>query len=139
MIQAVNNLDDQFKLGPEITQRITKFFEQQNADKDLMNKEMSYLLKILPPTHKTNLAKFLYKDAISMTRILQDRDDNFYSKYLDQLNVQNFFKDELIAMKGRKEDCVYFIIGGLVRNVTTGRYFESGHMINYDCIYQNVN
>ena len=102
-----------------------------------MNEEMSQLLKILPPTLKTNLAKYLYRDAITMTRLLQDREDNFYSKYLDQLQVKNFFQDDIVASKNRKEENVYFIVGGVVENYDTGRFYESGHMINHDCIFQN--
>ena len=41
-------------------------------------------------------------------------------------------------MKGRYEDEVFFIVGGIVQNFDTKRYFESGHMINHDCIFENV-
>ena len=54
------------------------------------NDEMSYLLKVLPIHLKTDLAKFLFKDAIKIHRFLQDRDDNFYSKYLEELQPKKF-------------------------------------------------
>ena len=47
------------------------------------NEEISYLLKVLPSSLKTKLAKFMYFDVINVFRFLQNRDDDFYSKYLD--------------------------------------------------------
>ena len=77
---------------------------------------MSYLLKILPSTLKTQLAKFLYQDAIMMNRFLQDRDDNFYSKYLEELKTQRFMKNDVISKAGNKAEYVYFIMNGVIHN-----------------------
>ena len=49
------------------------------------NEEISYLLKVLPSSLKTKLAKFMYYDVINIHKFLQDRDDDFYSKYLEEL------------------------------------------------------
>jgi len=87
---------------------------------------MSYMLKILPSTLKTQLAKFLYQDAILVNRFLQDRDDNFYSKYLEELKSDRFNRGDTIAKTGNKADFVYFIMNGVVKNISTGRFFESG-------------
>lgn len=95
---------------------------------------MSYLLKILPSTLKTQLAKFLYQNAILVNKFLQDRDDNFYSKYLEEMQNQKFVKGDVIAKIGNKPEWVYLIMNGVVHNTTTGRYFEAGQMINHDCI-----
>mmetsp|Transcript_5915 Transcript_5915/g.10087 ORF Transcript_5915/g.10087 Transcript_5915/m.10087 type:complete len:219 (+) Transcript_5915:144-800(+) len=99
---------------------------------------MSYLLKILPSTLKTQLAKFLYNDAIQVNRFLEDRDDNFYSKYLEELKSERFVKGDMIAKSGNRADFVYFIMNGVVHNLTTDRYFEAGQMINHDCIIQKT-
>ena len=96
---------------------------------------MSYLLKILPSTLKTQLAKFLYQDAILVNRFLQDRDDNFYSKYLEELRADRFNKGDTIAKSGAKPEFVYFIMNGVVKNVDTGRFFESGQMINHETVF----
>ena len=90
------------------------------------NQEMSYLLKILPSTLKTQLAIFLYQDAIFVNRFLQDRDDKFYSKYLEELKSQRFVQGDVIAKTGNKPENVYFIMNGVVYNSTTKRYFEAG-------------
>lgn len=91
---------------------------------------MSYLLKILPITLKTQLAKFLYEDAIKIHRFLQDRDDNFYSKYLEELEADKFKKGDIISREGSDPQYVYFIMNGVVQNQTTNRFFERGQMIN---------
>ena len=87
---------------------------------------MSYLLKILPSTLKTQLAIYLYQDAIIVNRFLQKRDDNFYSKYLEELKTQRFAKGDVIAKTGNKAENVYFIMSGIVHNANTNRYFEAG-------------
>lgn len=99
------------------------------------NLEMSYMLKILPSTLKTQLAKFLYQDAILVNRFFQDRDDNFYSKYLEDLTSGRFNRGEIIAKSGDEAKFVFFIMNGVVKNVTTGRFFEAGHMINHDSVF----
>lgn len=87
---------------------------------------MSYLLKVLPSTLKVQLAKFLYSDAIFMHRFLQDRDDDFYAKYLEELKSEKINKNEYLVKKGNKADSVIFIMKGIVQNQSTGRYFEGG-------------
>ena len=95
---------------------------------------MSYLLKILPITLKTQLAKFLYQDAIQLHRFLQFREDNFYSKYLEELDPDHFKQGDIISKQGSEPSHVYFIMNGVVHNQTTNRYFERGQMINQQYI-----
>ena len=110
-----------------------------NAELELeTNQEMSYLLKILPSTLKTQLAKFLYQDAILVNRFLQDRDDNFYSKYLEELKQERFVKGDVISKIGNRVENIYFIMNGVVLNKTTNRYLEAGQMINYEYILQKT-
>lgn len=99
------------------------------------NQEMSYMLKILPSTLKTQLAKFLYQEAILVNKFLNDRDDNFYSKYLEELKSQRFIIGDYLTRAGEHAVCVYFIMNGVARNLTTSRYFESGQMINHDAVF----
>ena len=104
-----------------------------NLDADLAverDAEMSYLLKILPNNLKTQLAKFLYEDAINIHRFLQDRDDNFYSRYLEELESEKFIAGDLISKEGYDPSHVYFIMNGVVHNIKTNRYFERGQMLN---------
>lgn len=71
-----------------------------------------------------------------MNRFLQDRGDNFYSKYLEELKTERFLKDDIITKPGFEPDSVYFIMTGIVLNNMTKRYFESGQMINHDVTYK---
>ena len=99
---------------------------------------MSYLLKILPPTLKVQLAVFLYNDAIQIQRFLQNRDDNFYEMYLEELQSQKFNEGDIISKIGNKPEQVFFIMAGVVYNATTDRYFEAGQMINHDALFQKT-
>jgi hypothetical protein len=53
-------------------------------------------LKVLPPFLKTNLALFLYQDAIREIPFLQNRDQMFYLNFLDRLIPLKFKKDTVI-------------------------------------------
>lgn len=66
--------------------KIIEFFKTHNYENQIENNmEISIILKALPSSIKTNMAKFMYQDAIFIHRFLQDRDDNFYSHYLEEL------------------------------------------------------
>lgn len=94
----------------------------------------------------------MYQDAILANRFLQERDDNFYNKYLEELKTQRFVKNDVIAKTGNKAECVYFIMHGVVHNQTTDRYLEgggdgtkegryydgAGQMINHDAIFEKT-
>ena len=70
-IQQIDQLDQKFKIGANLVDKLTNYFANYNADLEIeTNQEMSYLLKILPSTLKTQLAKFLYQDAITVNRFL---------------------------------------------------------------------
>ena len=136
-LNQIEQLDTKFKIGQVLVDQLRDHFENYNAEQDLeTNQEMSYLLKILPSTLKTRLAKFLFQQAIYVNRFLQDRGDNFYSKYLEELKAERFQKDDIIAKPGQDPENVYFIMAGIVLNNSTKRYFESGQMINHDVIYK---
>ena len=77
---------------------------------------MSYILKVLPSTLKVQLAKFLYADAIFMHRFLQDWDDDFYAKYLEELRSERINKGEYLVKKGNKPESVIFMMTGIVQN-----------------------
>ena len=85
---------------------------------------MSYLLQLLPSTLKTQLAKFLYMEAILTNRFLQNRDDNFYSKYLEELQSEKFNANDIICKQFSQPEYMYFIMSGVVKNTRTNRYFQ---------------
>ncbi len=89
---------------------------------------MSYLLRILPTNLKTQLAIFLYKDAIKAIRFLQKRKKSFYETYLDKLKPMRFDKHTVIFEKGSRANEVYLVMSGVVLNESTGRLFKAGTM-----------
>ena len=95
---------------------------------------MSIILKALPSSLKTHLAKFMYQDAILVHKFFQRRDDNFYSKHLEDLQVDKYNQGDLIAKQGSQVEFVFFIMSGVVMNEKTERYIEAGHIINHDSL-----
>lgn len=77
-------------------------------------------------------------DAIVTHKFLQNRDDNFYSKYLEELQSEKFNANDLICKHSNSPEFVYFIMSGVVKNARTNRYFEPGQMINHDCILRKT-
>jgi hypothetical protein len=55
------------------------------------------------------------------------------------LKSERYNKGDTIAKAGTKPDCVLFIMNGVVKNLNTGRYFESGQMINHDMVLLKSN
>ena len=120
-IQQIEHLDQQFQIGPELVEKLTNYFTNGHKSELEMetNQEISYLLQLLPSTLKTQLAKFLYMEAIETNRFLQNRDDNFYSKYLEELQSEKFNANDLICKQGSAPEFVYFIMNGVVKNQRT--------------------
>lgn len=53
----------------------------------------------------------------------------FHLNYLEKLNPMRFDKGELIFEKGQKPKEIFLNLGGLMKNLETGRIFETGQMI----------
>ena len=63
------------------------------------NFEMQHLMTILPGTLTNRLGKFVFKIAISQIPFLQNRHQEFYSKYLEKLEYQMFRKGDIITQR----------------------------------------
>ena len=98
---------------------------------------MSIILKALPSALKTNLAKFKYKEAINMHPFLQDRDEDFYADYLDELQVDQYTKGEIVAKANTFAIEVFFIMNGVIKNTGNGKFFEACHMVNHEALLLN--
>lgn len=139
-ITQIENLDKKFGIGNVLLEKLLEFFRNHNTDNQLENnKEMSLILKALPSSLKTHMAKFMYQDAIMIHRFLQDRDDAFYSHFLEELKVDRFTQSDVLAQSGVKAESVFFIMNGVVKNTTTNKFYEAGHVINHDVILKKIN
>lgn len=99
--------------------------------------DMQEILLLLPPTLKSELTKFLYKDAIQRIPFLQGRHPMFYYLYLDRLEPVKFQKETIILKKGTVAQRMYFIVKGRVINTTCNRIYSDGSLIGEtDIIYR---
>lgn len=76
----------------------------------------------------------MFREIINLNPLLQNRDDHFYSKFLEELKSDRFNKGDFIAKSGQQVEWVFFIVSGVVENTTTNRFYESGQMINHDIV-----
>ncbi len=92
-------------------------------------------MKVLPPFLKTNLALFLYKEAIREIPFLQNRDQMFYLNYLDELIPLKFKSDTIILQEKARPEEVIFILSGEIMNLNSKRIFGMGSMLGETDIY----
>lgn len=71
---------------------------------------------------------FLYRDAISVIKLLKNRKNTFYEQYLDKLKPMRFDRNTVILEQGSRPNEVCLIVSGQVLNASTGRIFTSGTM-----------
>lgn len=129
-------MERKFNVSETIIKRITFFFTEHESSLEISNNlEMSYLLRILPTNLKTQLAVFLYKDAIKTIRFLQHRKKSFYEVFLDKLKPMRFDRNMIIFEKGSKANEVCLIMSGVVLNESTGRLFTAGSMFGEQDVY----
>lgn len=76
--------------------------------------EIDELLKILPAHLKSDISKFLYKDAIDTLRLLQDRDMRFYGDYLSKLEPMRIKEGTVFSKEGNRPQEVFFLLKGCV-------------------------
>ena len=57
---------------------------------------------------------------------LQDRDDDFYAKYLQELKHEKLNQGKFLIKKGDRPQSVIFIMQGVLKNITTGKFFKGG-------------
>lgn len=69
-----------------------------------------------------------------MHKFFQNRDDYFYAKHMEDLVVDKFNSGDLITKAGSPVEFIFFIMSGVVMDEKTGRYLESGHILNHDCL-----
>eukprot|EP00347_Sterkiella_histriomuscorum_P004458 403360386 len=125
--KILNAMEKVYKVDEKVLTKIKFFFKEHESNLDLSNNlEMSYLLRILPTNLKTQLAIFLYKDAINAIKFLQNRKNTFYEQYLDKLKPMRFDRDTVILEQGNRSNEVCLIMSGQVLNQTTGRIMPTG-------------
>lgn len=116
--------------------KLSDYFNNHNTELEIQTtEEMDYLLKILPTTLKTQLAKFLYQDAILTNKLLQFRDDHFYSKYLEELKTERFNQGDPVTKAGQIAEAMIIIVSGVAYNKTAGKFLETGSLINLEPLY----
>eukprot|EP00347_Sterkiella_histriomuscorum_P000844 403374301 len=134
----VQELNSKFGLDKNIVRKIAYYFSHSESIISISQEyEINKILKVLPPFLKTNLALFLYKEAIREIPFLQNRDQNFYLDFLDLLIPLKFEKDTVILKKKSKPEEILFILSGEVINEQSNRVFTVGSIIGETDVYFN--
>ena len=106
-------MERKYGVSEKVLNKIRFFYKEHESNLDLSNNlEMSYLLRILPTSLKTQLAIFLYKDAINTIKFLRGRKNTFYEQYLDKLKPMRFDGGSIILEQGSRPNEVCLIMSG---------------------------
>jgi len=136
--RQITELKNKYGLGTHLLAKISYYFSHGESILSIsQDYEISKILKVLPPFLKTNLALFLYQDAIREIPFLQNRDQMFYLNYLDRLIPLKFKADTVILKEETKPEEVIFILSGEVINLQTQRIFGIGGMLGETDIIHN--
>lgn len=69
--RSIKELEKRFRVDKDVLDRIKAFFDQNEDKLDFTsNLEMVYLLRTLPSFLKTQMALFLYREAMAMIKFL---------------------------------------------------------------------
>ena len=72
------------------------------------------MLEILPPNLKAEISEFLYKDAITKIKLLQNREKRFYSDFLFKFEPMSIRSDSIFCKEGSQSQEVFFLLKGCV-------------------------
>ncbi|CDW73868.1 UNKNOWN [Stylonychia lemnae] len=127
--KVLDQMERKYGVSEKVLNKIRFFYKEHESNLDLSNNlEMSYLLRILPTNLKTQLAIFLYKDAINVIKFLQGRKNTFYEQYLDKLKPMRFDRGSIILEQGSRPNEVCLIMSGSVLNASNGRILPTGSL-----------
>mmetsp|Transcript_44415 Transcript_44415/g.43086 ORF Transcript_44415/g.43086 Transcript_44415/m.43086 type:complete len:152 (-) Transcript_44415:1553-2008(-) len=90
---------------------------------------------MLPLFLKTQLALFIYQEAIQAVPFLQHRPQLFYLTFLEKLVPVKFREGTLLLKEKTKSEEIFLILKGEVLNETTQRMFYEGSIIGETDIY----
>lgn len=81
-----------------------------------MSKEIQvdYLLSILPAHLKSEVSYYLFKDAIDVVKVFQDKDQRFYGEYLNKFESMHIHSQTTFAKEGDLPQEVYFLLTGCI-------------------------
>ena len=130
----MHELDEKINIGPELVDRLLRYFEQNEGMSGSSQEDIGYLFEVLPATLKIALTRFLNKDAIERVPFLQGKDDTFYLNYLEKFKPMRFDAEDIIFEKGQKAREIFISIKGEVINAHTNRIFPVGTMFGHDDI-----
>jgi len=94
---------------------------------------------MLPPYLKSEISFFLYRDAITTVKILQDREQKFYGEYISKFEPMRIKAGTVFAKEGMRPQEVFFLLKGEVLCEKSGKYFKEGTMFGEtDIIFKRV-
>lgn len=76
--------------------------------------EIGQLLDILPAYLKAEVNYYLFKDAINVVKVFQDKDQKFYGEYLSKFTSMRLSANTKFADEGSYPEEVFFLLSGSV-------------------------
>jgi CRP-like cAMP-binding protein len=86
--------------------------------------KLGQLLSILPIHLKSETNYFIYKEAIDTIKILQDKDQRFYSEFIIQFKPLVLKRGTIIIKEGSIALEIYFLLRGCIKRSTYSKNVE---------------
>lgn len=114
-------------LPTELRDKLAHFFKIDSHETLSMMYQIRVdeLLSLLPINLKASVVYYLFKDAIEIIKVFQDKDQKFYAEYMVRFKPMRVQVNTNFALEGTKCEEVYFLLTGCVRK-TSEREKELG-------------
>ena len=100
----------------KLTQKVRHFFQRSETNIIHMTKEykIEQLLNILPSYLKAEVTYYLFKQAIDVVKVFQEKDQRFYGEYLSKFKPVRLAPKTTFVEEGSLPQAVFFLLSGSV-------------------------
>ena len=115
--KILKNFIAKHRLDLSLTTKIIHFFQRSETSVIHMTKEykIGQLLNILPTHMKAEITYYLFKQAIDMVKVFQDKDQRFYGEYLSKFEPMRLAAKTCFVEEGSLPQAVYVLLSGSVQ------------------------
>lgn len=114
--KILKNFINKSRLDINLSSKVIHFFQRSETNIIHMSKEyrMDQLLKILPTYLKAEVTYFLFKQAIDVVKVFQDKDQRFYGEYLSKFQPMRVSANTCFVEESSLPQACYFLLSGTV-------------------------
>lgn len=114
--KILKNFINKQHLDISLSSKVIHFFQRSETNIVHMSKEyrIDELLNILPTYLKSEVTYYLFKEAINVVKVFQDKDQRFYGEYLSKFQPMRVAANTCLTEEGELPTEVYFLLSGCI-------------------------